>query len=646
MKRQCLLLFLTCLIFPFALADAAILVDELHDHRHGNQDQDIEPPKVYLDKSPRAVAYQLKRLDNARLLLVERGNDDKKYLPVHLAILKRSGMARQNRENALQAIVEIKKTEPVSELLAVIGGLSSEKKNELAIAKQLSQLLLEQSPAVLGAGEASITKAAKSEKSVLRTAGLAALMTAGQAEAAFELVKEIPAAKVDFLKAVPMLGSAKTRNSLRKSLLDLCDASEPVAVRRASIAALATISDEQAETFRLVANFVTEPKLRRVSIKTILKLPREVRDEKTATMLAEFLTKLAETTPPAERTTNEFLEAMTLADQTLVLVSKDKSKDLRERMDEVVVRVVLIHTVEEEMRYDVPWFAVEAGRDIQVVLKNEDLMPHNLVFTTPGSLQDVAIEGSALGPKIGESGKQYVPASPNVVFASKMVASEKFERMTFKAPSEPGEYPYVCTFPGHWMRMYGVMVVVKDLSEFQRNPVEPKDPVGSNRAFVQAWKHEDLNGKYESGLRGRSMEIGKKIFAEATCAQCHKVAGEGKVVGPELTDVWARWKGDAAGIFREIVEPSHKIEPKYVVRKLITLDGEVISGIVLTEDKESISILPNPESTEPTVVAQDDIEDMVESSVSIMPKGLMDRFTEDEIMELMAYLQNAGSNAK
>jgi putative heme-binding domain-containing protein len=337
---------------------------------------------------------------------------------------------------------------------------------------------------------------------------------------------------------------------------------------------------------------------------------------------------------------------MTLADQTLVLVSKDKSKDLRERMDEVVVRVVLIHTVEEEMRYDVPWFAVEAGRDIQVVLKNEDLMPHNLVFTTPGSLQDVAIEGSALGPKIGESGKQYVPASPNVVFASKMVASEKFERMTFKAPSEPGEYPYVCTFPGHWLRMYGVMVVVKDLSEFQRNPVEPKDPVGSNRAFVQAWKHEDLNGKYESGLRGRSMEIGKKIFAEATCAQCHKVAGEGKVVGPELTDVWARWKGDAAGIFREIVEPSHKIEPKYVVRKLITLDGEVISGIVLTEDKESISILPNPESTEPTVVAQDDIEDMVESSVSIMPKGLMDRFTEDEIMELMAYLQNAGSNAK
>ena len=102
----------------------------------------------------------------------------------------------------------------------------------------------------------------------------------------------------------------------------------------------------------------------------------------------------------------------------------------------------------------------------------------------------------------------------------------------------------------------------------------------------------------------------------------------------------AAGKATPAGIFREIVEPSHKIEPKYVVRKLITLDGDVIAGIVLAEDKESISILPNPESTEPTVVAKNDIEDMVDSSVSIMPKGLMDRFTVDEVMELMAYLQS------
>ena len=188
--------------------------------------------------------------------------------------------------------------------------------------------------------------------------------------------------------------------------------------------------------------------------------------------------------------------------------------------------------------------------------------------------------------------------------------------------------------------MYGVMVVVDDLAEFQRNPVEPKDPIGSNRPIVQTWTMDDLENKIESGIRGRTVRIGQKIFTEATCAQCHKVAGEGKEVGPDLTDLWSRWKGDAAGVLREIIVPSHKIEPKYMVRKIITLEGDVITGIVLSEDKENISILPNPESAEPTVIPQDDIDDMVKSSVSIMPKGLMDRFTEDEIFELLAYLKS------
>ncbi|MDA7904574.1 hypothetical protein N9B45_02605, partial [bacterium] len=65
---------------------------------------------------------------------------------------------------------------------------------------------------------------------------------------------------------------------------------------------------------------------------------------------------------------------------------------------------------------------------------------------------------------------------------------------------------------------------------------------------------------------------------------------------------------------------------------------------VVAEDKETISILPNPESPEPTVIAQEDIDDMIKSSVSIMPKGLMDRFTEDEIFELLSYLRSLNSN--
>ncbi len=53
------------------------------------------------------------------------------------------------------------------------------------------------------------------------------------------------------------------------------------------------------------------------------------------------------------------------------------------------------------------FFAVEAGRPVQVVLNNEDLMPHNFVITTPGALQEVAIAGALLTQNPG--GTPYVP---------------------------------------------------------------------------------------------------------------------------------------------------------------------------------------------------------------------------------------------
>jgi len=189
--------------------------------------------------------------------------------------------------------------------------------------------------------------------------------------------------------------------------------------------------------------------------------------------------------------------------------------------------------------------------------------------------------------------------------------------------------------------MYGVMVVVADLDEWLKNPVEPKDPVGSNRSFVQAWKINDFEDDLEAALRGRTFEIGERLFAEATCAQCHKMNGMGGAVGPELTDVLKRWKGDRLGVLREILDPSHKIDPKYSVQVIYTVDGLVVSGIVKAEDKSSISILENLEAKEPMVIDKDDIDEQVRSSKSMMPKALLDRFSRDEILEVVSYIEHA-----
>ncbi|MBC8355252.1 MAG: c-type cytochrome [Planctomycetes bacterium] len=632
---------LPCLLLALSLASA--LAQE-HHHDHGNHgDKPTEPPpRIFLDKSARVVAYQLNRLTNARLLMVERATDDPKYAPVYAAILTRAGMAQQDREEALKGLIVINKTDAVTELLATLHELKDDDKEQQRVGRQLAAMLLREPTNVLSAKADSLMGATKSESQVLRSTGYAGLIVAGRADGAWRTASEDADATLDYLAAVPLVPKAVVRGSLRQSVVSLLGDNNAMNVRKAAITALASVPASIEANFQIVAPFVADAAYRTVAVRTLLRIPKNKRDAKTASQLVDVLVQHAETTPAAQRTTDQFVDAMQLADQLIALIPTAEARSYRDRLRAVTVRVVRINTVEEEMRYDTAYFAVEAGRPVQIVLNNEDLMPHNFVITVPGALKEVAITGATLTQNPG--GTPYVPKTENVLFYTDMVQPHQQARLTFTAPTEPGEYPYVCTFPRHWMRMYGVMIVVDDLDAWSKNPTEPTDPTGNNRSFVQNWTFEDLSGDVANNLRGRSPEIGARIYKEATCAQCHKVAGQGGAVGPELSDVFKRWKGDHLGVLREIIDPSHKIDPKFAVQVIITLDGLILTGIVKSEDKDSVSVVVNPEAPAPTVVKRDDIDEIEKSSKSMMPKALLDRFTKDEIFELLSYLEYAGTS--
>ena len=72
---------------------------------------------------------------------------------------------------------------------------------------------------------------------------------------------------------------------------------------------------------------------------------------------------------------------------------------------------------------------------------------------------------------------------------------------------------------------------------------------------------------------------------------------------------------------------------------IVTLDGVTISGIIQSETDDEIELLDNPEATETIKIAKDDIDEMVKTSKSIMPKALMDNFTREEINELLHYIE-------
>ena len=141
------------------------------------------------------------------------------------------------------------------------------------------------------------------------------------------------------------------------------------------------------------------------------------------------------------------------------------------------MQVVRIGTIPEKLTYDLRWFAVEAGKPVQVVLFNRDAMPHNLIVGAPGSLEAIGTAGSAMPMPTDPEAKAFVPDSPEVLFSTKLVKEGETERLGFTAPKKPGEYIFVCTFPGHWVRMYGVMLVVDNFEAWDAKPTTPIDPM-------------------------------------------------------------------------------------------------------------------------------------------------------------------------
>ena len=616
------------------------------------QEVDSRRPTIFFNRSPRIMDFQLSRLDTERLLLVERTNDDKKYVPVFREILARDGISPRLRDEAISALVKLNDSNPAEELLGAINKLElkakklskskrKNAKNDIEnITKAKQQLLnsLWRQPQDVLSGQASNFEAAIASKDRFQQSmGYAGLISGGQSDQAWNTAKQKNHTK-EWLDAVSLVPES-LRAAERPRVVGLIDnKDEPTG--QAALTTLSLIPFEQEDTFRIAAQTIRQAKMRPIAVNTLLKVPTAARDSKLSAELADFLVQYAESAKPKERTEDPFLDAMQLVDQLMVSVPNEQAKAYRKRLARVTVRIVKINTIVDEMRYDVPYFAVEAGSRVQIVFNNDDFMAHNVVITRTGKLKEIAELGGRAGPQAS-----YLPSDrSDILQATKMVDANKQAKMTFKAPQEVGEYPYVCTFPQHWSRMYGVMVVVKDLDAWLKNPVKPTDPIGNTRTQVAEWTVDDLKDELATGVRETTDAVGAQIYTEATCAQCHQISGKGGKVGPALDAVFSRHKNDRTAILREILEPSHFIDKQYQQHKILTIDNLTITGIIKSRTDKEIKLLVNPESGELTTVLVDDIEQMAVASQSIMPKGLMNNFTKEEIFELMDYLERGQSD--
>jgi len=419
------------------------------------------------------------------------------------------------------------------------------------------------------------------------------------------------------------------------------------AIKRAAINAVTYTGVDQPTVFKQLAGFVLKNDERTAAVRALSRIHRSHWSQKeVAAVLAAIVTRLRNT-PVKDRTSPPILDELALGNRLATALPKKQAQAARKTLRELGVLVIRIRPVPHKMLYDRGQIFVEAGKPVEIVFDNIDIMPHNLVVTQPGQMAKVGIAAELMANRPDAFAKQFIPALPSVMHYTNLLQPGQTGRLSFIAPTKLGEYPYVCTFPGHWRRMYGTMHVVKSLDDLPPEAFAPvSDPEIQTRPFVRAWKLDDLASDLKKADGGRNFERGKQLFTAISCAQCHSMNKVGGQVGPELADVktkLAEGKMKRLDVVREMLEPSAKIDKKYQTVVIVDAKGRIHTGIVAERTKDAVKLLANPLDKKPPVTIKvADVDEEYPSKVSMMPLGLLNTMTLEEILDLLAYVESGG----
>jgi putative heme-binding domain-containing protein len=160
------------------------------------------------------------------------------------------------------------------------------------------------------------------------------------------------------------------------------------------------------------------------------------------------------------------------------------------------------------------------------------------------------------------------------------------------------------------------------------------------RAVVKQWKTEELLPALEQVGRGRNFQRGKAAYEAAQCLACHKFGNEGGAGGPDLTAISSRFT--RRDILESTIEPSKVISEQYQNIAIVRKNGDPVIGRLLEETDAKVVIQPDLLKPDKVEVKKSDIARRVPSKLSPMPEGLVNVLTQEELLDLLAYMESGG----
>jgi putative heme-binding domain-containing protein len=175
-------------------------------------------------------------------------------------------------------------------------------------------------------------------------------------------------------------------------------------------------------------------------------------------------------------------------------------------------------------------------------------------------------------------------------------------------------------------------------------PRPPAPPPAVPRPFVKAWTMKDFAGDLDKVSSGRNLARGREIFATVQCLQCHKFGNDGGAVGPDLTAVASRFK--RSDLLEAIIDPSKALSEQYASFIFTLKGGELVTGQIAEENNDHVTLITDPIAGTRQDIGKTRIEGRQVSPVSLMPPGLINVLTKEEVLDLLAYLERGPEAAK
>ena len=619
----------------FALAASCAVLTAFAPHEHGDSQSEfkVEKPVVFLDKAPAIVKFQLGRLSNEQLLLVDRATSHPKFIPVFEAILGRPKMLANFRSESVSALVVLRKTNEPTEILTAIERLDPEKNP--GVLPELARLLVTQNTNTLKKVRPMLEQSAgKDSPSSVRSAALAALVTIESAERMWAFVQSEPSGATALIQSLTFVADPIKRAAYYPKLAPFLTSEAISATRAAAINAASRMPGHEMDAFlaltKLIQAGVNAPECARA----LAQIPKDKWPAEQLPALADGLLAAAKKTPEADRTQNSFLDLQQLAQDIAARLPKENGVAVRKSFAALGVAVLRLRTLHEQMLFDKSLLVVEAGKPFEIVFENTDEMPHNWVLVSPGAADEIGTAAEKMSPTPDALGRVHVPNSQKILQATKMLNAGESLRLRCTAPAKPDKYPYLCTFPGHSLRMRGTLLVVDDLEKYLATTTTEPEPT-----FTE-WKLDDLVPSLAELSKSRDLARGKELFTSTGCISCHRIGKEGVDYGPNLSGVFIKYKNDGKAVLTEIMTPSKNIEPRYRAHSFQPKDGESFTGFILDEKGSDITIQTGPSDALIQKVPKNSIASREAQPLSLMPAGLLNLLSKDQILDLLAYLKS------